>query len=302
MMLKPLSIISLAVIKMIKLSVNLLSSAIILLQRINDFQVSSLSELIYSRIALVDAENTFLFANNCGWAEENNNIPYLTERGKELLNLYKKDLINELNRNMLSDYIFKTMPVWSSRIPFGRSETVIFMTKDERACFFEAGLLSENPNTVIINWWDSIADNIRGFSQKEKETLGRIGEQNTIEYEKERTGANPKWMSIDSNLAGYDIISKISFDNNEKLLIEVKCSTLPISSAFFHVSSNEWDVAINSKAYLFYLWCLDNGKKMLAKLTPDEVKLNIPINNLEGKWESTKIPFSFYSDSFLEIQ
>lgn len=108
-------------------------------------------------------------------------------------------------------------------------------------------------------------------------------------------------MSIDSNLAGYDIKSRVSEDSSDILLIEVKASTYALGQAVFHVTSHEWNVALTSRAYVFHLWCLSDSKKMLAVISPDELLPYIPTNNLEGQWESAQIPFSCFEGQFVEI-
>lgn len=82
---------------------------------------------------------------------------------------------------------------------------------------------------------------------------------------------------------------------------EVKASTYALGQAVFHVTSHEWNVALTSRAYVFHLWCLSDSKKMLAVISPDELLPYIPTNNLEGKWESAKIPFSCFEGQFVEI-
>ena len=175
------------------------------------------------------------------------------------------------------------------------------MTKDERACFADAGLLSDHLDAGIIDWWDTIATHIRMQTKQSKIGTGRLGERNTIKYERSRTNIDPMWMSIDSNLLGYDIKSQVSKNDPGTLLIEVKASTFTLSRAEFYVTSNEWNVAITSGAYVFHLWCLSDGKKMLAILSPDEILPYIPTNNLDGQWETVKIPFLCFEDKFVEI-
>lgn len=74
------------------------------------------------------------------------------------------------------------------------------------------------------------------------------------------------------------------------------------SEIFDDETSHEWNVALTSRAYVFHLWCLSNSKKMLAVISPDELLPYIPTNNLEGQWESAKIPFSCFEGQFVEIQ
>lgn len=249
---------------MIKLSMNVLASALALLKRIEIYGFSSLSELSYSKIVSISAEDIFEFSSSCGWVSESESGLALTTRGIGLLRLQAQGLLIELKRQMLTDYVFRCAPIWANRIPYGRREATIFMSKDERACFADAGLLSNHLDAGIVDWWDTIATNIRMQTKQLKTGIGRLGERNTIKYEKSRTNIDPIWMSIDSNLVGYDIKSQVSKNNSDTLLIEVKASTFILSRAEFHVTSNEWNVALTSGAYVFHLWCLADGKKMLA--------------------------------------
>lgn len=286
---------------MIRLSVNVLSSAILLLHRLENYHFTSLTELTYMKIASISVEDIYEFSQNCGWVYESGNAPTLTPRGNGLLKLHDQGLQNDLKRTMLMDYIINASPIWSNRIPYGRSEAAIFMTKDEKACFTEAGLLSDQLDSSIIEWWDIIASKVREKTQQKRNDTGRIGERNTIKYERIRTNSEPKWMSVDSNLAGYDIKSKLSADDHSVLLIEVKTSTFSLDQAYFHVTSHEWFVAQTSSAYVFHLWCLSGNKKLLAIISPDDIYPYIPTNNLAGEWESAKIPFLCFESSFIEI-
>ena len=263
---------------MIRLSMNVLTSALALLRRIEIYDFSSLSELSYSKIVSISAEDIFEFSSSCGWASESESGLTLTTRGIGLLRFQTQGLLIDLKRQMLTDYVLKCAPIWANRIPYGRREATIFMTKDERACFADAGLLSDHLDAGIIDWWDTIATHIRMQTKQSKIGTGRLGERNTIKYERSRTNIDPMWMSIDSNLLGYDIKSQVSKNDPGTLLIEVKASTFTLSRAEFYVTSNEWNVAITSGAYVFHLWCLSDGKKMLAILSPDEILPYIPTN------------------------
>ena len=301
MMQKPSLIISLVVIKMIRLSVNVLTSAMSLLERLETYRFSSLSELTYSKIISISAEDIFDFSRHCGWVSMDEDAPVLTKRGVGLLRLQKRGYLLDLRRQMLMDYVMKAAPIWANLIPYGRREAAIFMSKDERACFFEAKLLSPQLDSEIVVWWDTIANQIRAQAQQAKSDIGRIGESNTVKYERLRTDSEPTWMSIDSNLAGYDVRSRINRDDPNALLIEVKASTDALDQAVFHVTSHEWSVALISAAYVFHVWCLYGNKKLLAIISPRDVQPYIPTNHLEGEWESTKIPFSCFKDKFIEI-
>lgn len=287
---------------MIRLSENVLTSSISLLKLLNTYQFSSLSELSYSRISSISAEAVFEFAASCGWVSQIDGKPYIAQTGKKLLKMQENGAHITLKRQMLMDYVLMVNPIWSNRIPYGRNEAAIFMSKDEKACFSAAGLLSNQLNPGIIEWWDTAAAKIRAKTQQVKNNIGRIGERNTFKYERNRTNSEPKWMSIESNLVGYDIMSKLSADNPAPLLIEVKASTLALDYATFYITSHEWNVALTSDAYVFHLWCLHGSKKLLAVISPDDVQPYIPTNNLTGEWESAKIPFLSFEKMFIEME
>lgn len=140
---------------------NVLASSLALLNRIETYSFSSLSELAYSKIVSISAEDIFSFSASCGWVSENENALILTKHGTGLLRLQAQGLLIDLKRQMLADYVLKTAPIWSNRIPYGRREATIFMSKDEKACFTDAGLLSDHLDPGIITWWDIIATKIR---------------------------------------------------------------------------------------------------------------------------------------------
>lgn len=285
---------------MIRLSVNVLTSAVALLKRLEIYRFSSLSELFYSKIVSIGAEDVFTFSHNCGWVSEADGVPALTRRGREFLRLQEQGKLACLKRQMLMDYVLKVTPIWANRIPFGRREAAIFMSKDEKACFSEAGLLSDQLDSGIIDWWDTLANQIRAQERQVKNEIGRTGERNTIKYERARTGSEPTWMSVDSNLLGYDIKSRVDKADPTPLLIEVKASAFTLSQAAFYVTTREWRVALTSVAHVFHLWCLSGNRKMLAVISPDDIRPYIPTNNLEGEWESVKIPFSCFESKFIE--
>lgn len=301
-MLRPLSIIFSAVIQMLRLSVNVLNAMVTLLRRIEKFGPSPKSEIIWSSIEDVDGELLIELGQKCKWIclDESEKV-CLCDDGKQLLSLLHNDLSYNTYRKLLGDYVQIVFPSWAGRIPYGRSEASILMTKDERACFYEAGLLSDNPDPGVVSWWDKLSDFIRKEADDLKNQTGRIGERATLSYEKNRTLRPPQWVSIESNLCGYDIKSQVSESDPSPLLIEVKATTSPVERAFFHITDREWNVAQASAAYRIYLWCFAAGKKKLAVLDAAEVSQFIPDNHLSGRWELVRIPFSDFKTKFVEV-
>ena len=132
--------------------------------------------------------------------------------------------------------------------------------------------------------------------------VGRKGEKLSFEYETKRIGCYPKWIAIESNKLGYDIQSKLSKDIDSQLLIEVKASSDSAENAYFHVTINEWNVAEQADNYIFHIWLLEDGVPLLAKLDTEQIRKHIPSNNANGSWESVRIPYKSFIDSFVEIK
>lgn len=283
--------------KMIRLSINVLSAIRLLLKNMERLHLSYEEELWSINTSQINALWLIDIVKQCGWmVETSSKTLMLTEKGHMII---AEDGMpeNTIFRVMLSDYIVTFCPVWCYRIPYGRAEAALMMTKDERACFQEAGLLCEFPDDDVVKWWDSLSAIIRKNQDENKNDCGRAGEKLSLYYEKRRTGIAPQWVSVDSNLLGYDVLSQISKNDFSKLLIETKASEMSMDNAYCHISINEWRTATTAKDYLFYFWLLGTSN-MLAKINVSQLKPYIPTNNLAGEWESVKIPFKCFKDFF----
>ena len=154
----------------------------------------------------------------------------------------------------------------------------------------------------VVNWWDKMAENER--EDVDYLVIGREGERLTMEYETTRTGKKPLWQSIETNLAGYDIISRNDKnDDAGEILIEVKASKQPVQNAYLIITRHEWEVANysnNANRYYFYLWLLGESK-MLARITSYDIASHIPKETGEGTWEEVKIPFKTFESEFKKV-
>ena len=281
---------------MIRLSVNLLNATLEFLKTVDRFSGYSVEELpFFTRFYQIPYENLYDLSAKCKWIQKEEKKICISEKGNEILN-NQTDQQASL-RKMIFDYACCYKPIWGYRIPYGRKEASLMMSKDESSCFFEAGLLSGVPDQKIISWWDELAAEFRMQSEERKNSIGRTGELLSIAYEEHRTGMKPRWISIDSNLAGYDIISQISDTEDSPLLIEVKSSEQSINNACFYISSNEWNTAVSSANYRFYLWLINTQKK-LAIISPQMIEKYIPVNSDVGEWISAKIPFNVFESEF----
>ena len=283
---------------MIRLSVDVIWTSYTLLKRISEYTIHTEEDIYIKNVSPVSIDTLMNLAMTCHWIARDKGLFVLSKQGKILVNT--KDF-SERAKIILSDYVYYVTPAWARRIPYGRQEAFIFMTKDEQACFYEAGLMVENPGEAVIGWWDQISSFLRRNEEDKKIEVGRKGEYLTVLYEQKRTGVRPQWISLDSNLSGYDIISQQTKEDTSSLLIEVKSSEKSIAIADFFVSVNEWHTAINAENYKFYLWCFSGNKKQLAIIKPQQLLQYIPTNNKSGEWQMVRIPFVSFSEAFEDI-
>lgn len=205
--------------------------------------------------------------------------------------------IPEKYRLIIREHIKKTDPFWASLIPRGRLDTFQFAPAPVRQCFAEARLLETPPDPSVIDWWDELGARGRSDSDAALLAIGRKGEQLSIEFERLRTGAVPKWMSIESNLVGYDVLSIESSKSSAPLLIEVKASSQSFEYASFVISRHEWEVAESSISFLFHLWLLGSSP-VLGVVEIDALRNHIPNDSGEGEWTFVRIPMAVFKDWF----
>ena len=245
------------------------------------------------------------FATQCEWIAFDKDSSYqITSYGENILQKFDGSTIQQdLYRDILKGYISVCKPIWAKRIPLGRKESYDFMTEEEQLCFFKSGLMNTPLSEDVVLWWDAIAEKEDLNKKNNKTKTGRKGEFLTIQYERNRTKKEPAWVSIESNLAHYDILSQVSDTDSNNILIEVKASTQSLSFAQFNITNDEWIFAsepCNISRYYIYLWLIGAPNK-LAIIPYKEIVNNIPSNSGLGKWQEVSIPFIAYKNSFREI-
>lgn len=287
------------------ISVNIVSQALMLLSAVEKNHCYSVLDLNQIRFPYgFNSESAMRFAAQCEWVKIGGITFEITSTGHKIEKLFDgKCISQELWREILICYITVCRPVWAKRIPYGRKEAYLIMNEEEKRCFDEAALM-ESIDESVVQWWDGIAEIERQKQDSIKNATGRRGEYLTLDYERKRTGIEPDWRSVETNLSGYDIMSVRSNENNEHILIEVKSSTENEESAMFFISRHEWDMAtlINNRSrYYFYLWNLAYGNKRLAIIDVDTMASHIPDDNNTGKWETVSIPFSAFLSYFTSL-
>jgi hypothetical protein len=222
----------------------------------------------------------------CGWSKlDPSGEIRLAQRGSEIASHdYQPALLMQIE-----DLISNSNPVWGSLLIKGRTEAANYLPPDVLQCFKESGLFGKLTDEIVA-FWDKLALAYRNCSQKTKTETGRKGEKLSFEFELNRTGREPLWQAVESNLAGYDLLSVVSETNSQKLMIEVKASTASLNYAKVHISRNEWNTASTSRNFLFHLWHLETSPN-LYEVQVAHMGEHIPTNNSAGSWESVEIPF-----------
>lgn len=197
-------------------------------------------------------------------------------------------------RETITTLVRETKPWWVRLSPSGRDRVKAALSINEVQCFDAAGLFSQPPAADVLKWWDALAHGVRAKDDAKLLEQGRIAEQLTMEYETKRVselgiGNRPRWVSLDDNAAGYDVLS---YDKGPvepvAKLIEVKSTSRNPREIF--LTRNEWQTALErAPNYYFHIWILP--EKHLIELTPADIEPNIPANRGNGVWEIVKITF-----------
>ena len=288
------------------ISVNIVPQALLLLTAMREHSCNTREKVSQLKTPYgVNKASALAFARQCQWIADGEEKVTISAQGIRILDGFSDDYISQpLWKAILGDYIVACQPAWARRIPYGRKEAFLIMNEEEQRCFVEAGLI-ESIDTDVIEWWDELAEKEREKVSSENNETGRNGEKLTIDYEKKRTGRDPYWAAVESNLAGYDISSVRSPTDNDQILIEVKTSTQAPGYAACIITRHEWDTATrgnNTGRYYFYLWWIRDGVKMLATVSVAEMANQIPSDMNQGKWENVRVPFSAYEDRFSLIE
>jgi len=253
---------------------------------INDFKST------YPKICDVKSEYAISFAEKCRWITIKENAIILTPQAKS----YLEHPDEYTFRYMIRDYIIRLRPYWIGAIIRGRESCFQAMNLNERDCFYNAQLSDDS--SAVAKWWTDISNETRELNHLELIDRGFKGEELTIIYEEKRIGKKPIWHSIDSSIDGYDILSDVSSEDTQRLLIEVKSSELPLKDAKAHISKKEWKVAASSKNYQFYFWLITGSINKLAILTAEDLAPHMSIDKGKGEWESVSIEFNQFKNMF----
>ncbi|HEY4201698.1 MAG TPA: DUF3883 domain-containing protein [Devosiaceae bacterium] len=199
-------------------------------------------------------------------------------------------------RRIIVDYVALLKPDWLQNASYGRSRVLAFCPPGIGQVLVEAGVAAA-PTDEVVAFWDELASLARGLLDSRMLEIGRQGERLTLAHERARTGAVPRWVAVDSNQDGYDVLSIKAADDPAMLSIEVKASRAGLAG-YLHLTRREWEAAAESSAYIFHLWDLTTADPRVATVTLDIMVRHIPTDAGGGRWEGVRVPFGQFADLF----
>lgn len=197
-------------------------------------------------------------------------------------------------RVAVMDYIDIVRPAWLQAAPSGRSRVLLFAGTAIAQVFDEAGLVSGTDEATVA-FWDALAARARGLKDDRLTALGRIGERASLEYEQNRTSHDPRWVALESNADGYDVLSIVDKTDPRPLSIEVKTTTQS-NGGHFYLSQNEWRRAQETDHHVFHLWHVNDDRPVYPPtvVTAGAMAAHVPVNEGDGQWQSVMIPFASF--------
>jgi hypothetical protein len=249
----------------------------------------------FARLGGLPSKQVISTAQSLNWLRASEGgIASITPPGSRLLMLVG---YQPMLRQALLDYIEVERPAWIQNAPYGRMKVIAFAGTEIAQVFIEAGLAHGNDNETV-SFWDVMAAMARGQKNDRLTSIGRQGERLTITHEEKRTGRKPKWVAIDNNEDGYDVLSTVDAGDARSLSIEVKTSTMG-AAALCYLTRNEWDRAQETANHVFHFWDMrTNRDPCLAVISPGEMQAHIPSDLGMGSWKIVEIPFAAFRTRF----
>ena len=257
--------------------------------------LSSFSEDTFRNVKVDDVLAVSLRA---GWIVEN-------EDGRLVATVSGRELIDARNSQMRMriqvDRLIEVMqPDWAAMAVQGRQALLNYADPNVRQCFKEAGLTEEHSEDVVA-WWDRLAGRFRGAKDYQYTEIGRRGERLSFLREFSRTGVEPTWVALELSDVGYDLVSRVSGDDENPLLIEVKTTTQSWDFARFFVSRHEWDVMSASNRAVFHLWCVKEIPAQHCTITIEQLQRHVPQDSGNGEWKKFACPFNDFEPTPSEV-
>lgn len=242
-------------------------------------------------------DKVLMTAQELGWLRaDKDSLAEVAPSGRKLL---EEAGYEPMLRKALLDYIEIKRPAWVQNASYGRARVLRFAGREIAQVFVEAGLASSTEEHIIA-FWDAMAALARGQKSTRLTEIGRMGERLSIAYENTRTGLSPKWVAVENNDDGYDVLSVVGAADLRPLSIEVKASILG-GQGSLHLTRNEWERALEVEHHIFHVWAISAAATDLAVVNVQEMGAHVPVNFGLGSWESVEIPFVAFNSSFSSV-
>jgi len=241
-----------------------------------------------------DSSKLLRLCQDMRWIEINESGEIILSNTGNIINSLSSEI--EKLRYQLKSLILYFQPPWARIALHGRTELLKTISEPILQCFEEAKV-TESYDEEVLSWWDELARQQRRIAQDDRISIGRVGERLSYNFEYGRTGRIPKWLSVESNSYGFDILSIQSKENEGNLRIEVKASKMDISESQLYFTRNEYEKAsVNTTNYIFHLWSISETVKNRLLIVPfDEMHNHFPSDCGNGEWQLVKIPFSVFN-------
>ncbi|CAN5530658.1 hypothetical protein BH10ACI4_BH10ACI4_38820 [soil metagenome] len=189
--------------------------------------------------------------------------------------------------------ILQIAPSWKWLIPLGRSYLANHLSPDGKQVFEAAGLYGSSDDPEVREWWDRLAQLIRGISAQSNLDLGRRGEYLTIAHERDtlsragRSDLEPSAVGFEDNTLGYDVQSfSVQGATVRPKYVEVK--TTERDAMHFYLSRNEWRAAERyGDDFFIHLWHAPTER--LFEINFEQLSGHIPGDQGSGLWETVII-------------
>lgn len=248
----------------------------------------------FSHFSAIRSDEIVSFAQETGWAlSSDDGVAMLSPAGERLVAL---EGYEPMLRQALLDHIDAVKPAWVQCAAHGRSKVMSFAGTGVAQVIVEAGLAGGFGDDVV-EFWDLLAARARGLRDASLARIGRQGERLTIAYEEARTGRKPKWVAVNNNADGYDVLSVVGEGDSRSLSIEVKASAQGAAGAL-HLTRNEWEMARDRMVHQFHLWDIASEPPLLARVSVEQMAGHVPSDAGSGRWESVSVPFKVFSGMF----
>lgn len=211
----------------------------------------------------------------------------VTSSGSSLLAITDTEL---RLREQIAHLLHARRPPWARAILQGRSAVTQYAPSDALQCLQEAGLI-ESIEPDVISWWDKQASLYRDEENAKNVATGRVGERLSVMFEETRTGIRPRWISLEFEGSGYDILSRMSRLDPGPLAVEVKTSVRRWEEAEFHLTRNEWDYLSGHPNSTVHLWSVYTKPVLFAVLSIEALSNHIVADMGDGKWSLMTCPF-----------